>query len=65
MKSESNAMRSEIQLVEKNVASLLEQFEWMRARWKEQQRERNNKEKWGEQSPGGGDSEAMPEAGGR
>ena len=37
MKSESNTMKSEVQSVEKNITFLLEHFEWMRARWKEQQ----------------------------
>ena len=43
-----DAMRGEVQSVEKNVANMLEQFAWMRMRWEEQERERKNKEKIGD-----------------
>ena len=43
-----DAMRGEVQSVEKNVTNMLEQFAWMRTRWKEQERERKNKEKIGD-----------------
>ena len=42
-----DAIRGEMQSVERNVVNLLEQFAWMRVRWEEQERERKNKEKMG------------------
>ncbi|XP_052170614.1 uncharacterized protein LOC127786905 [Diospyros lotus] len=42
-------MQRSIQAVGKKVASLLEQFAWMQARWEEQDRERKNEERREEQ----------------
>jgi len=53
-----------VQVVERNVAGLLEEFAWLRARWEEQERERKNKEKRTGQPPEfTHDSEAAPEVG--
>ena len=59
MRNETNDIRGELRLVVEGFASMREQFEWMRARWEEMERERKSKEKLGESSPGEFDSEVV------
>ena len=60
-----DGMQLGLDVVRRDVQTMLEQFAWLRARWEEQERERKHKEKEGDQpSESTLDSEAIPGVGG-
>ena len=59
LRNETNDIRGELRSVVDGFASMREQFEWMRARWEELERERKSKEKLGGSSPGENESKVV------